>query len=290
MRSPVGPRALLWLTIALAAVSVGLAAGPLPWRFAGESGLPAPAPQAPGAPAVEPVSLDPILALSPFGRLAEPALPEAAVETSLGLTLHGVVIAARPDASSAIISSESEPARAYSVGQSVTDAASLAEVESDHVVLSVGDRREILSFPETRRGAASSGDSGVAALRALVAGGKAASDARPDADPGAAPTVGVGPEAMIADYRARIRANPQTVLDSLGLAATGEGYRVAEGAPAGMRRAGLRPGDVVAKINGQQVGDIERDRALFDDVAASGRARIEVLRGGQRIVLSFPLR
>ena len=94
-------RTLLWLAAGLVAVSVGLAAGPLPWRFAGESGLPTPSPAAPpsGRPAA--VSLAPIIALSPFGRLAEAPVPEPQVEqeTALGLVLLGVVIATDPKAS-----------------------------------------------------------------------------------------------------------------------------------------------------------------------------------------------
>ncbi len=281
MRPP-RPGALVWAAVALAAVSVGWAAGPLLWRFAGESGLPAPPPAVLGVSETAPVSVEPVLALAPFGHLALPAAPAEAVETDLGLTLHGVVIAARPVASSAIISGPSGPARAYGVGQNITPAATLAEVGSDRVVLDVNGRRETLSFPEQRR--RSGGDSGVAALRALVTG---TGDAPAPPPP---PASGVDPEAMIAEYRERIRANPQTVLDGLGLEASDRGYRVGDAASAGLRRAGLRPGDVVAGVNGQQVGNIERDRDLFDEVAASGRARIEVLRDGKRIVMSFPLR
>ena len=57
-----------------------------------------------------------------------------------------------------------------------------------------------------------------------------------------------------------------------------------------MRGAGLAPGDVVEKVNGVQVGDAERDRRLFDEAVVSGRARVEVVRDGRRIILSFPLR
>ena len=290
MRARALPGLALWSAIALATVSVGLAAGPLPWRFLGESGLPAPAPRAPDAAPAEAVALGPILALAPFGRLSEPEPAAPQAETALGLTLHGVLIAGRPGASSAIISAQAEPARAVTVGQAV-GGATLVAVESDRVILAVGDRRETLSFPDTRRAASETGgDRGVQALQALVTGGGVPA-ARSGAT-GAAPAApaATGPDAMIADYRARIRANPKTVLDGLGLAASEAGYRVTEGAPPMLRRAGLRPGDVVATVNGQQVGDVETDRALFDDVAASGRARIEVLRDGQRVVLSFPLR
>ena len=148
MRRPAAT-ALVWPAVILAAVSIGLAAGPLPWRFAGESGLPPPAPAPGPAAAPDPVSLASILRLSPFGRLVRPsaeALP--AEETTLGLTLHGVVIAALPGASSAIVSSEAEPARVYLVGDAITDSATLEAVFSDHVVLRVEGNPETLSFPK----------------------------------------------------------------------------------------------------------------------------------------------
>ena len=97
-------------------------------------------------------------------------------------------------------------------------------------------------------------------------------------------------EAVVAGYRERLRDDPRRVLDDLGLVATEAGYEVGADPASPVRRAGLEPGDLVAKVNGQQVGDIERDRKFFDEVVASGRARVEVVRNGQRIPLSFPLK
>lgn len=274
---------LLWSVAALAAVSVGLAAGPLPWRFAGESGVTPPITPA-AAETAAPVSIEPILSLALFGRIARSPEPvETTEETELGLTLAGVMIADDPADSGAIIAGPSEPARAYAIGEEVTPAATLAEVRGDHVVLLVDGRRETLSFPE-RSGVSA----GVAAMRALVG-----APAEPDAEapaPEDPDTVENDAQAVIADYRERIAANPQTVLDDLGLEATEAGYRIADTAASSVLQAGLQAGDVVAKVNGQQVGDIERDARFFDEVAASGRARIEVLRDGRLIVLSFPLR
>ncbi len=68
------------------------------------------------------------------------------------------------------------------------------------------------------------------------------------------------------------------------------GYAVQESASGVLLDAGLQPGDLVTTVNGQQVGNIDRDRAYFSDVVAAGHARIELLRNGRRIVLSFPLR
>ena len=272
----------LWLAIGVAAVSVGLAAGPLPWRFAGESGLP-PATSAPTpGRAPDAVSIEPILALSPFGRIVGPdPVAGPAEETALGLTLHGVVIASDPSASTAIVSTESAPARAYVVGDTVAGSAALDQVFADHVVLRVDGRRETLSFPERQGSGMSASDAGVAALRALVQNGN--EGASPDPQP-------VQTETFIEDYRNRIRDNPQTVLDNLGLEAGDDGYTVGPEASGNLLRAGLQPGDVVSQVNGQQVGNIEADRDLFDEVVASGRARIEIVRNGQRIVMSFPLR
>ena len=175
---PVPRNGLIWVTAGLAALSVGLAARTLPARLAGESGLPPP-PAASEAPALAEVSLEPILAWSPFGRPARPAGP--AGESGSGLTLHGVVIARGAEASNAIVSGPGEPARAYAVGQEIAADATLAEVHRDHVVLIVAGQRETLSFPESRGEpdpASGQTDSGAAALRALTTGdGDATGDA-----------------------------------------------------------------------------------------------------------------
>jgi general secretion pathway protein C len=271
--------ALVWAAAGLALLSIALAARPLPGRFAGDSGLPAPGPAPAGDTAEAEVSVEAILAFAPFGEHARPVDEAPAEETALGLTLLGVVVATRPEGSGAIVAGGPGPVRTYAVGQEVAPGATLAEVHGDHVVLVVGDRRETLSFPERRDAApvpAAPQESGVDALRALVTG---SGDEPADA----------GQEAGAVGLRERVRDDPQAVLDDMGLAATAEGYRVAEGASETLLRVGLLPGDLVAKVNGQQVGNIEQDRGLFDDVAASGRARVEVIRDGQRVVLTFPL-
>jgi general secretion pathway protein C len=264
---------LVWLVAAVAAVSIGLAALPLPRRFAGDSGLPAPQPPAPESSTSE-VSVDSILAWSPFGRAARPT-ERPAGEAALGLTLHGVVIATGREPSSAILSSAAEPARAYMVGQEVMADATLAEVHGDHVVLLVDGRPLDLAFPAER--SEPSGDSGVDALQALIA------------DSGETPVGPVDARATLATYGDRFRDDPQAVLDELGLVATAEGYRVADGASETVLRAGLLAGDLVATVNGQQVGNIQRDLNLFDEITAAGHARVEVVRDGRRMALSFPL-
>lgn len=272
------PPFVVWLALALTVISLGATAGPVVWRLAGETGQPPPAPVAlPDQPAPR-TDLGPVLAFAPFGSAAQPqaAAPEPAGETALGLTLLGVTIATPASASRAIIAGAEPVAQSYAVGAAITDQAVLHAVQADHVVLRVGDRLETLSF--TKPGAAAPA-AGVTDLRNLIPQQGAAAPAPDNA-----------PDAVIARYRNAIQQDAQGVMDRLGLEITDQGYRITDQASPGVRQAGFRPGDVVTTVNGQKVGDMAADRGYFDEVAASGRARVEIQRDGQSIVMSFPLR
>jgi general secretion pathway protein C len=91
-------------------------------------------------------------------------------------------------------------------------------------------------------------------------------------------------------WRDRITQNPQAAMDTVGVELVENGYRIKADPNIGVTLAGLRPGDVVTRLNGQAVGDLDQDRALYDTVAASGIARLEVVRDGQALLLTFPLR
>lgn len=272
-------RALPWVTAALGSISLGVAAGPVAWRVAGDSGLTVgPGPAVPTA-GITRLDLSPILAFAPFGSpLAPVASAEVVGETGLGLTLLGVTLSTPASQSRAIIGGgDSGRAESYSIGAQITTTASLAEVTRTHVVLLVEGRLETLSFAKlgTTRPAATGG----ADLRNLI----------PQAGTEATPNVNDA-DAVIARYRAAILQNPQSVMDRLGLEVTDQGYQITDAASPGVLQAGFRPGDVVTNVNGQKVGDIPSDQRYFDEVAASGKARVELLRDGQAIIMTFPLR
>ena len=271
------PPALFWLTAALAVASLGAAAGPVVWRLSGDNGrVIAPSDS---APVIESVRLDlgPILAFAPFGSAAAPeAAPEVAGETALGLTLLGVTIATPATASRAIIAGGEAKVQSYAVGSAITATATLAEVHPDYVVLDVDGRLETLSF--AKPGAVAAPTTGTN-LRSLVPQTGAA-----------APAPSNEPDAVIARYRAAIQQDAQGVMNRLGLEITDQGYRITDAASPGVRQAGFRPGDVVTTVNGQKVGDMAADQRYFDEVAAAGRARVEIQRDGQSIVMTFPLR
>lgn len=275
------PTFTIWAFAALTALSLGVSAGPVFWHISGDAGAVQAAPPATGAKVVARLDIAPILALAPFGsEVAVQADLEIAGETSLGLTLLGVTIANPALGSRAIISGGDGPARGYFVGEIITSAASLSAIEPDHVVLNVGGRLETLSFAKPDAAGTPDASKGPD-LRNLI----------PSANTSAVPAAGSNdPDVVIARYRSAIQMDAAGVMNRLGLEATDHGYRITESASPGVRQAGFRAGDVVTTVNGKKVGDMAADQAYFDEVAASGRARVELVRDGQTIVMSFPLR
>lgn len=280
------------LVLLVALGSLAVAAAPVAWHLGGWSAAMPERPAAsPVAAAAEPAPVDvgPILDLSPFGAVAEPSAPEAPIgETTLDLVLRGVVVQEDPTASMAFIEHEGLTL-AYRRDDVIAERARLDEIAPDQVVIEVDGELQTLSFPRPGEGAADAASvpatSGPDRLRELVAAQTQDDGVSDDAEDEAPQTT----QDYIELWRERIRANPQEVLDTIGLIPTENGYRIAEEHDSGVGLAGLRAGDVVTSVNGQVVGDVERDRELFDDVAASGLARIEVQRDGGTVVMSFPL-
>lgn len=266
--------------------SLAIAAAPVAWHMGGYSdALPPPADRtASVATAIAPADIGPVLALGPFGEVFVEAADTGPVgETTLDLVLRGVVVQQDEALSSAFISTGSRT-QSFRPGDAVTEAASLISVAPTQVVLEVDGELQTLSFPEPGDAPGpvdAPAATGLDRLRAAVGDQTAAGG-----DGGAPRTT----DDYISLWRDRITANPAEVLDAIGLIPTENGYMIDEQHDSGVRRAGLRAGDLVKSVNGQAVGDVEQDRKLYDDVAASGLARIEVERDGRTIVMSFPLR
>jgi general secretion pathway protein C len=268
----------VWTATALAAISLGIAAAPVAWHLLGEVDTKVPALSAQAAAAfpagaAPTADINPILSFVPFGSAAPPPVPVPTdvPATQLGLTLLGLTIADPATASRAIIAGGDVPVASYAVGGAITATVTLADVQTDHVILMVDGAPEALFF--TRKP-----DESAARSVIMV---PIANSGPPD------PT---NPDAVIAWYRDQVLQNPQGVMDTLGVQATPDGYLIASSADPDVRQAGFQPGDLVTRVNGQAVGDVARDQIYFDEIAASGRATVEVQRAGQIITMTFPLR
>lgn len=233
-----------------------------------------------------------IVALAPFGTpISELAPQQRANTTKIDVLLRGVLLDPDPIQSRAFLLTDGST-RAYGLGDDV-QSTELVAINADTVTLRSDAGLHIVGFKglidgeqtETPKQAKPMKDVNdpFARLAAALVPGNGSIDLRP------APPAETTDE-YIDLWRDRITQNPQAAMDTIGVEVVENGYRIKPDPNIGVTLAGLRPGDVVTKLNGQTVGDLAGDRQLYDQVAASGIARLEVFRDGKAILLTFPLR
>ena len=275
-----------------ALLSLAAPAATVLWHALGDTAIAArELPPLPPGQNAEPVDTSALRAFAPFG--SEASAPDddgPPGETSLDLALHGVAISSDPSRSAAFIET-GDRTRRYLTGEAIAEGVTLTAVAADHVRLDVDGAEEILSFPNALSPAEPRAEEGVPAEVATAPmdrlGAAIVDGVRREREERAPPeTV----EDHIALWRDRIRRNPSQVLDRIGLVPGEGGYTIAADHDGGVARIGLRSGDVVTRVNGQAVGNVGRDRALYDEIAASGLATVEIERDGETITMSFPLR
>ncbi|QUJ76785.1 hypothetical protein KDD17_01595 [Sulfitobacter albidus] len=293
--------ARLWTLTALLVValiaSLMFAGARLIWHAQGHTSvLPQELPPIGAAPQeTAPRDTAAIAALAPFGQAAAPdAVARPAQQSRISATLRGVLVDPDPAASRAFLLVAGQTA-VYRLGDAVSGA-ELVAINTDTVTLKAGDDLVIVGFDGVVDGDAGTGtaltaapqvdeapDDPFARLAAAIVPGQGSIDLR-DAPPPETT------EEYIAFWRERITQNPQAAMDTVGLELVENGYRVKTDPNIGVSLAGLRAGDVVTRLNGQTLGDLKNDRLLYDEVAASGIARLEVVRDGKALLLTFPLR
>ena len=290
---------IMWMCVGGITIALigwlGVSVAQLVWHRAGHTSvMPIEVPDQSARPTQQaPQDLSAITALAPFGQSpdiagADDGMPPA---TSLNIALRGVLKDADTSQSRAFLRAEGR-VDVYRIGDAVLSA-KLTEIGTDTVTLRLGDETLVVGFdgmvgvdaqpqPTVTASEPDGGDP-FARLAAAIVPGQGSIDLR-DAPPPETT------EDYINLWRDRITRNPQDAMDRVGVELVENGYRVKPDPNIGVTLAGLRPGDVITGLNGQSVGELEQDRVLYDEVAASGIARVEVVRDGQSLLLTFPLR
>lgn len=254
--TPYRQRIALTLFTGAVVVSVAVALAGLTWRLAGHADV--------GAITVPPVrtappvpDLAPALALAPFGRVGIDG--DGATPTTLQLTLKGIVFARPAELSIAYIQSGSEAMKPFKPGE-VVGGATISAIQINRVILNNGGRAEFLAFPDAfaKPGAAP------APAAAAVATGNPIAGAPP------APPPPPSPEALLQ----RLDATP-----------TEGGYRIGAAAP-----AGLQQGDVIQRLNGTALTSHDAARNAIAVAQSNGTAQIQILRNGQPVTVTVPIR
>lgn len=287
----------LWILATLAFVGVlgsfAWQAREMGWlRLARVSSLPPSILEPLGKARADAPDLAAIRAFAPFGRQAQPDTAATATPTQLDVTLRGVLAHDDPARARAFLA-DGATTTAFRIGEGVAQGMILIEVLASSVILADGNTRIELGFDgrvdadhpataaETQVPYAPSDP--LAQLAASLRPGRGSLDLR-DAPP---------PETVdgyIDLWRGRLQRDPAEAMDTIGVERTGRGYRIKPDPNIGVTLAGLQPGDIVTRLNGQKVGDIDKDRELYDQVATAGVARLEVERSGQTLLMTFSLR
>lgn len=250
--------------LALALILAGVTAYGA-WRVTAPA-PPAPMEAAPAAMASAWPDHDPF-----FGRADAGAAPVAAAD--LDLVLYGT--RSSGGAPAAIIAGPDGRQRSFRAGEEVMPGMRLQAVAGDHVTLAGPSGLHRLAFTPFQ---ASGGQSAPAAVPASTPSGSAALSGVPDAVAGD-PSVVRGGHPVEA-YASALRPQRREGRVAGYVWRPGRDLDV-------LAAAGLRPGDVVTRLNGMDFDNDERVQELADELALRRPVQVEFERDGRRRTVTF---
>ena len=202
-------------------------------------------------------------------------------ETKLKLTLRGLFASDNPKEAWAIIADASGKENFYKVGGALPGNAKLTEIHADRIVLERRGKYETLRLPKKSLD-----------LSATSAKGKKRSYRNTTRS---SSSRNQGRELSLREYRETLLNNPQKVTDLVSIAPVRKrgkfvGYSLQPGRDAQfLQRYGLKPGDVVTRVNGVPLDSPAKGFGVLRDLTSADRLDIEIERNGRRIPISLSL-
>ncbi|ADZ92587.1 hypothetical protein GV055_17175 [Marinomonas mediterranea] len=229
-------------------------------------------------------------------------------KTTLSLLLKGVFPASEKQNGMAIITSRGAKDKLYSVNDEISSNVRLSEVFDTYVIIERSGIKEKLSFPDATNSlftASSNSDtlpiaenkraqsavlpgSARSAYQSMSGDLKEYGKSTAQRDPLIEDLNQMTVKELIDSYESKFLEDPNSLLSSTGLEATGSSYKVVAGSP--LTRVGLRAGDEIVSVNGQSVGNVSKDSGLASVMRSQGVARIEMRRGSRRFFVNYPVR
>lgn len=245
-------------------------------RPAAAAWQPAPAAVQAAEPGAQ-VDLASISAAQLFGQYQAPANPNLSAlsgapdSQNVNLALLGIFDYGRTNAHSRALIDNGSQERPYAIGDVVADGVLLKAIFSDRVVIARGGTLETLRLDKNRP--------------------NAATDESPPQ-----PTGADNPSSLN-QIRAALLANPTKTSDYIRVmpapASDGSGqigYHVYPGRNRSVfTQSGLRPGDLVTAINGQDLSDASKSLQLLSQLTSASQVSVTVQRGSQTETLNVNL-
>lgn len=271
-------RWVVWTVNALAVALLTYSLAQWTWRLA------APKPSAGPAPAVAPQAasraqdLQTILAANLFGTggVAARQLPLNAIPlTSLNLVLTGVVVTTT--GSFALMSINGAPEEPRAVGQAITAGATLQAVYADRAILVRNGAQEAVLLKDSQ----STAGSGVTLPTANLPSGPIVSQ------------IGTNQFDVDRNQLQKQMHSAEFLSQALIVPSAGGGFLVREIKPGSLyERMGLRVGDIIRTVNGQNINNIEDVMRIYQQMGSdqpTANVDIDVTRAGQPQRLQYSL-
>lgn len=216
--------------------------------------------------------------------------------TTLKLTLRGTL--ALPDAKQgiAMIEDEHGAERAYRVGEQV-DSAKLAEVYTDHVVLSHEGAQETLNLPQPEAHTPDMPEANQRNAQQAAAGSARparASSIPPNYEP---PQMAHGAAADWSKLQKGLRMDATELAKQVHVEPVYEngklaGARLSAGGQLGalISQAGLKANDTITAVNGASVTDLSKLQKMTENLQTASSLQVTVVRDGKPATLTVNLR
>lgn len=235
-----------------------------------------PAPVAPPAPSASRASgpnVQAIVDANLFGAYVPPAVNAAATDianapdTSLNLTLLGILAGSDESSSRALIGTQNGEEQPYAIGEDVAPNVTLQAIFPDRVILLRAGQPETLRLDKDQPSNAPS----------------YAQAAPAETAPAAPAATG----AMISQIREQVLADPSKASEYIRVQPANvggqvQGYRIYPGRDRALfTEVGLRPGDLVTAVNGIQLNDTQTALQMLNDLSRAPNVTLTIERGGQ---------
>ena len=217
---------------------------------------------------------------------------EEAPDTSLKLTLKGVIVSDPPENSVAIIEDSKRQENFYSIGDTIPGGAIMREVHEDKVILERNGKYETLRLPENLlpQEKEQSTQKTAAPSRRVIKK-KTAKINRRQSAPVKANVPKADPE--LTDMRDVLLNNPQKVMQLIRVrpvfeSGTIKGYKVNPGKDRKMfDKVGLKAGDLILSVNGIELNDPAQGFQALSQLTTAEIIYVTIERNGQTENLSL---
>ena len=218
-------------------------------------------------------------------------IPEEAPDTSLALTLRGVIAGVGSD-SWAIISDRGGSEETYGIDSPLPGGATLKEIYPDRVILLHNNRFETLRLPEGRGVANNRMDRRSSSRRSTASKRRSPSPRRSS---GAVTRMGPEVSRVVTDYKKKLLNDPQSVMgvvraEPYRRGGKLSGYRIFPGKDKQlMEKVGLQPGDVVTGVNGIDLDSPLKGLEVMQQITDAKEVSVNVLRNGVSQTFVVPI-